>query len=874
MKKRMTAMLLCLIMVLTSIPLPAVAASKQTEANTGTPSTASTASSATDTVYKIMLAIDKLGASTGGSFSNMTKEAEIWLRCSGIGVSMAGFAGAGVAILQMAGVIEDPTAKTLAQILTEIGNVQDQLQVINGKLDGISEQLIELSADEKEDQRQSDARKLLTNWRTFNTAYVEKVADLQEKYEGYINQGARDWWAKDHAAEGDKYLLYTHLETDNSVVFVYSRAEDNPAKPANKETIDTSLTIGIPAECMPETKNFRVSTYKKDFLNLYTSAIKKAADEGKLIVDESSAFYREWAGLSDKAKQEKANAYAEDLFALIMYEVACDVMTEQNQFVIDVRNAYTNYCKNIVEPDTGIDALINVLYVTHAFEGEVKDDIEKYCYGMVLQAGVYGEFAMSCASQSALQTDANLEELSNKWLDTVDTLFNKASESLHGKDNYCYITESVVEFKEAKASSTATVKWHIAWQGGLCLDKCTSTEWEIVDKNGKTYEPAILKDAYAKVLYRYYRSQKTGNESFGDFLYKNNVGIPKKYSKKIVTNVIGGEIFSLSDGLEMTCKAMNTPNENFGKLFKNGNKYRINKGNSSGVDGSCFVVHDQMWVNYINMEGTVKTNKPWAARAVYAEHDSMKSNDEVHIFYDGCSVFSESEQDGKKHTEVLTFSESLPLLVLTPVVKAALPGGGKRTPHDLYREKFRLEFPDPKKVTIPSGRTLTYNGKTQTGVKKGSYYRITRNTAKKAGTYTATISLIDRENYVWTDGTATNKTIKWKIKKAANPMKIGAKTISVRYSKLKKKALTLTATKVIWFKKKATDKKTYTLVSAKKGKKSIKKYFKIEKKTGKVTVKKGLKKGTYKVKVKVRAAGNANYKASAVKTVTFKIKVK
>lgn len=36
----------------------------------------------------------------------------------------------------------------------------------------------------------------------------------------------------------------------------------------------------------------------------------------------------------------------------------------------------------------------------------------------------------------------------------------------------------------------------------------------------------------------------------------------------------------------------------------------------------------------------------------------------------------------------------------------------------------------------------------------------------------------------------------------------------------------------------------------------------------------GLKKGTYKVKLKAKAGGNTNYKASAVKTVTFKIKVK
>ena len=46
----------------------------------------------------------------------------------------------------------------------------------------------------------------------------------------------------------------------------------------------------------------------------------------------------------------------------------------------------------------------------------------------------------------------------------------------------------------------------------------------------------------------------------------------------------------------------------------------------------------------------------------------------------------------------------------------------------------------------------------------------------------------------------------------------------------------------------------------------------INKKTGKVTVKKGLKKGTFKVKVKVKAAGNVNYKA-LTKPATFTVKV-
>ena len=73
--------------------------------------------------------------------------------------------------------------------------------------------------------------------------------------------------------------------------------------------------------------------------------------------------------------------------------------------------------------------------------------------------------------------------------------------------------------------------------------------------------------------------------------------------------------------------------------------------------------------------------------------------------------------------------------------------------------------------------------------------------------------------------------------------------------------------KAIIIDKANNDKKTYKKVS---GNKKIL----INKTTGKVTLKKGLKKGTYKVKVKVQAAGNASYKASAWKTVTFRVKVK
>ena len=129
----------------------------------------------------------------------------------------------------------------------------------------------------------------------------------------------------------------------------------------------------------------------------------------------------------------------------------------------------------------------------------------------------------------------------------------------------------------------------------------------------------------------------------------------------------------------------------------------------------------------------------------------------------------------------------------------------------------------------------------------------------KAGT--AAVLIKGKGNY------SKTKTVKFTIKKATNLLKVKGKTAAVKYSALKKKNQSVGVTRVVAFKNKGQGAKTYTKASG--NKKII-----ISKKTGKVTVKKGLKKGTYKVTVKVKAAGNANYKASDVKKVEFKISVK
>ena len=94
--------------------------------------------------------------------------------------------------------------------------------------------------------------------------------------------------------------------------------------------------------------------------------------------------------------------------------------------------------------------------------------------------------------------------------------------------------------------------------------------------------------------------------------------------------------------------------------------------------------------------------------------------------------------------------------------------------------------------------------------------------------------------------------------KSANPMRVTKKNV---------KAVTV---------KNAKGKVTYQRVRitcSKKLLKTAKKKILVNKKTGKITLKKGLKKGTYKISIKVTAAGDKIYKAGS-KTVTVTVKIK
>ena len=149
-----------------------------------------------------------------------------------------------------------------------------------------------------------------------------------------------------------------------------------------------------------------------------------------------------------------------------------------------------------------------------------------------------------------------------------------------------------------------------------------------------------------------------------------------------------------------------------------------------------------------------------------------------------------------------------------------------------------------------SGATLSYASSNAKVAKVASNGKVT---PVKVGSANITIKAAAKGNYA-----AATKTIKVTVTKGANTLTAKGKTATVAAGKSVAIAKGITA-------KNAKGKLTYVKKSGN---------AKITVKNGKITVKKGLKKGTYTIKVNVKAAGNANWKAKTVKNVAVKVKVK
>ena len=199
---------------------------------------------------------------------------------------------------------------------------------------------------------------------------------------------------------------------------------------------------------------------------------------------------------------------------------------------------------------------------------------------------------------------------------------------------------------------------------------------------------------------------------------------------------------------------------------------------------------------------------------------------------------------------------------LEAATKAFAPKAGTKAdpqpdqPVDISGAKVTVS---PASATYTGGAvepavTVTLGGK---ALKEGADYTVAYKGNVNVGT--AVVTVTGKGAY------SGSKQAAFEVVKAANPMTAKVAKKTVKAAKLKKKAVTVSKAVVV---SKAQGKVSYAKVA-----KGSSKQLTVNAMDGKVTVKKGTKAGTYKVKVKVTAKGNANHKPGS-KTVTVVVTVK
>nr|MCR4605098.1 hypothetical protein [Eubacterium sp.] len=664
----------------------------------------------------------------------------------------------GIAILKILGIVEDPTEKKLKDIMTEIHNMEEFLQNIDAKLNEIESRIIKLQVRQEEIDRSQKSLQFLQAWNAFKAAYILPLTEDLSKYQADIDDGLSAWWtAETHDAV---QMLYT--KSDDKLTQVYTNDTSNtvPEKADNGQSVEADESFVVPASVIPATKDikfgnkdFDTDLYADKFAEVAKDALIAAANAHTLIA--SDAFYTAWDALSDNDKSAKAEQYAKDLLGAITYNVSCKVMSSEHDFVGKVVTHYTNFADEVVSGSNGLSTLINSLKNMYAFEGEIKDDLEKLCDMTILSAGVYGQLALNCACQDEKYRKEDKQTIQKLCIDTINGLDDIHQKALTNNDNFCYITGSCVSYDTASANSECRFWWIHTDDPFGTRDAYVDyfhTDWSLKDGNGKDISASdlsLVSDIPASVIYDNYLIQNAASDqkmTFAQYMNTFGVGIPNDFTGNLTTSYMGKKNFSLSEGYNLKSSLI------IGDYFKNDQNYNIYDGNEK-ASGDNFVYHDYVEYNYMNVgDGVVQPNKALCSRAAYVEAHGYWRHDEMSFFYGDCNCDKHADEQQWKHDGQYTtqwkykrrYFLSAPFSYLKSSAPNPKPSNDADELFSVHMVKSEIKSVKLEKTT------LLYTGKAQkpvvrtingASVVEGKDYKIKVNkTAKKIGSYKATVT--------------------------------------------------------------------------------------------------------------------------------------
>lgn len=362
-----------------------------------------------------------------------------------------------VTFLKLIGVMKDNNVEMLKSIMMQMQTISEQLSEIDRKLDNITDQMAQMQASIEMKERTNQALAMESAWRSFDVEYCETGLDqFISDYNAMVLNGMKAWCTSTDAS------VRKEDGVDNSqLILVYEKTADGYSLVYTKDNVDPASLpadaryVVLKSDMLPGTISWNVNTYQQNICNAIKTNIQAKENDGSYVYDAKN--FTEFENNSGYT-EDLLQTVSQDALNLLTYRIAATKVNKDAKFSLDVQKLFNNYSLRLLESGNGLDAMIESLYLTHAFEYQVKDELTAFCNQMIVKTGVYGSFVMNVLGMSDFITEGEKWSTMRTYCNDLKMIESCISNGLTGKDNYCYLTNSLVYFGNIDFNTVAKIK--------------------------------------------------------------------------------------------------------------------------------------------------------------------------------------------------------------------------------------------------------------------------------------------------------------------------------------------------------------------------------------------------------------------------------
>lgn len=533
-----------------------------------------------------------------------------------------------VTFLRLIGVMKDPTAQSFADIKEQLGNMNRKLNEMDSKLNEITSQMSKIQASIDFSIRTDKAIAMKNAWRDFELNYIENKLDyLMTIYQGKLIDGVKAW------CEDPDSRYSTTVNTDK-IFLLYLKDEDGEYKLS--PNLYNDRPDDLPADAkyvvlnyhfLPDTLKFNVDNYRGDIKKHISDSFRYCFEQDLFDYIESQNIPELTSEGMDGFTDEFADQLTDDALDTLVYRIAAVEVNKDSSFAMQVRQAFDNYCNHLLKSEEGFDARVKALYLTHAFEFQIKDEFKIFANEMIVKTGVYGMFVSNILNMSDSIPSADKKAALMEMAEAVKLLDQAAKNGLTGTDNFCYITETALYLGRGTIETVGGALTHKVGTDNYAYDdKCTVGPMELKFAGNwpidTVVSPASMLGDSDMILLSYVLQSSGGSTKF-DYFNEHLSSVRQENLDLILTST--KTMVDLGLDYVGSLKVTNL----FGKYFAKADTVTFSRLPSS-TEKKYIAISKKLEGTVYNMaSGKLESNRIVNAMAIYAEGHWYWSTDEA-----------------------------------------------------------------------------------------------------------------------------------------------------------------------------------------------------------------------------------------------------